>query len=160
MNDGLHLEGADQLLELLDQIVDEQGGAKSINAVLRKATRRAAKTIILPAVKDAIPVDTGDLEDALQVRAIKGKRGRIGHTVGFPDPLFKGDTFYGGFLEFGYRRGKRPTNKRTRATDARPYVPADKFLRRSLYENETAVLASVKEELAAWIAERNREKPG
>lgn len=136
------------MLALLDQIVDEAGGAKSINAALRKATRKAAKNIILTAVQGAIPVDTGELEDALQVRAIKGKKGRIGHTVGFPDPLFTGDTFYGGFLEFGFKHHKGVG------------VPADKFLRRSLYENESAVEASVRADLAAWIAERNREKPG
>ncbi len=149
MNDGLHLEGADELLKLLDQIVDEAGGAKSINAALRKATRKAAKQIILPAVKAAIPVDSGELEDALQVRALKSKKGRVGATVGFPDPLFKGDTFYGGFLEFGWKNTKRGYG-----------VPGDKFLRRSLYENEAAVEASVREDLAAWIAERNRETRG
>jgi HK97 gp10 family phage protein len=144
---GMSLEGADELLAVLDAIIADEG-AKALNACLRKATRRAARDLILPQVRDAIPEDSGNLRDSLKVRALKKAKGKIGHTVGFADPLFRGDTFYAGFLEFGFkhRRGVG--------------VPADKFLRRTLYENEDGVRMMVQNDLQQWIRERNGESLG
>jgi hypothetical protein len=142
---GITLDGIDDLLELLDQIVDEQGGAKSINAALRKATRKAVKEIVLPVVKSRIPKDTRFLEKSLKVRALTRKKGKVGATVGFPDPLFQGDTYYGGFQEFPHKR-----------RDGILTEP-DGYLRKSLYENERPVEELVKRELAQWVQDRNRE---
>jgi HK97 gp10 family phage protein len=144
---GMTIDGADELMAAIDAIVSEDG-PKGINAALRKATRKAVKEIVLPAVKDAIPVDSGFLEDNLQVRAIKRARGRVGHSVGFPDPLFQGDTFYAGFLEFGFKHRHGFG------------VPADSFLRRSLYENEQAVVNQVAAEVRQWVNDRNQESSG
>jgi HK97 gp10 family phage protein len=144
---GMSLEGADELLQTLDAIIADEG-PKSLNAALRRATRRAARDLIMPQVKDAVPEDSGFLRDNIKTRAMKKAKGKIGHTVGFPDPLFRGDTFYGGFLEFGFkhRRGVG--------------VPADKFLRRTLYENEDGVQLMVQGDLWKWIRERNGESLG
>lgn len=144
---GMSLEGADELLAVLDAIIADEG-AKSLNACLRKATRRAARDLIMPQVKDAVPEDSGNLRDNIKVRAMKKAKGKIGHTVGFPDPLFQGDTFYGGFLEFGFKHRNGVG------------VPADKFLRRTLYENEDGVQRMVQGDLWKWVKERNAEKPG
>lgn len=141
---GMELEGADELIKALDALVSEDG-PKGVNQALRKATRRAVKEIILPAVQDAIPEETGFLRDSLKVRAIKRAKAKVGHSVGFEDPLFKGDTFYAGFLEFGFKHWRGIG------------VPGDSFLRRSLYENEAAVVESVKSDLRKWIQERNSE---
>lgn len=141
------LEGVEHLEKILDGIVAEDG-SKAMNKALRQATRKVCKEVLLPRVKDLIPSDSGDLENALVVRAVKRSRGKVGHFVGFRDPLFKGDTFYGGFVEFGHEdRGGG-------------HVPADSFLRRPLYENESQIRAVIEQELRQWVQERNREKPG
>lgn len=88
----------------------------------RKATRKAAKEIVLPAAKANAPVGTGDLRKSLVVRTIKRSRSRIGHQVQTKDGFFKGDQFYGAFHEFGTARMK-----------ARP------FMRPAVYDNESRI---------------------
>jgi len=67
---------------------------------LRKATRAGAKVIQAEA-KALVPVDTGALKDAIKVKAGKRKKGRISTLVQVGQGDFKGDTFYGGMIEFG-----------------------------------------------------------
>lgn len=121
------LTGFDALDRELRKLAAE-AGPKSINDELRKAIRDALKEIVLPQVKDLIPVDSGELEDAIRVRAVKRSRSALGYWVGFPEPLFQGDTFYGGFIEFGFtgRGGVK--------------VEADSYLRAALYPNTDVVI--------------------
>ncbi|MGL4513827.1 MAG: HK97 gp10 family phage protein [Lacipirellulaceae bacterium] len=137
-----------------------EDGPKSINAAMRKATRIACRTVLLPEVKALVPVDTGFLEDEIKVRAIKRNSRKVGHYVGFADPLFQGDTFYGGFLEFGFRRGKRLSAGARRAGgDTRSKVEADSFLRRPLYGNEERIKQIPRAHLSAMIAGANGAVP-
>jgi hypothetical protein len=134
-------------LEALDRellAIAAEDGAKSINGTMRKACREAVKQIVLPEVLAWIPSDSGFLESQIVVRAIKRSRGKIGFFVGFTEPLFQGDTFYGGFIEFGFtgRGGVQ--------------VEADSFLRRALYGNAERVIDHVRQRMKAYIAERNR----
>src|SRR6056297_489378 len=99
-------------------------GAKSINKEMRSATRDAIKTIVRPKVLAQVPFDTGLLQSELTVKAIKRSRSKMGSAVGFKDDLFRGDTFYGGFHEYGYH------------TRGGGVVPGDSFLRRPLYDSE------------------------
>ncbi len=142
----IDVEGAEQLERLLGEIIAEDG-PKSVNKAMRQATRAVCKEILLPAARDLIPVDTGELEDQLTVRAVKGKRSRLGHSVGFRDPLFTGDTFYGGFIEFGFT-GRDGI-----------HVPADSFLRRPLYEREVEVRRFVTDRMRSFIRDTNRHAP-
>ena len=90
----------------------------------RKATRRAARGIILPDARAMAPVDTGALEKSLVVKAIRRSRTRIGHSVQTKEGFFQGEQFYGGFQEFGTKT-----------------MRADPFLRPALYSNETPIKA-------------------
>ena len=90
----------------------------------RKATRAAAKEIVLPEAKAMAPIDTGALEKSLAVRAMKRSRTRIGHLVQTRDGFFQGEQFYGAFHEFGTRKMK-----------------ADPFMRPAVYGNEQRIRA-------------------
>jgi len=109
----------------------------------RQATRKAAKDIVLPDAKRNVPHDTGDLERSLTVRAIKRSRSRVGHSVETKDGFFKGNQFYGGFIEFGW--------------DDKP--EGDPFLRPALYGNENRIRKLFHNALRSFIGgERVRTK--
>jgi hypothetical protein len=130
--------GVAELDPSLQELASEFG-PKGINAAMRKACRAAIKEIVLPAVLARMPWDTGYLESQVVVRAIPRSRNRMGYWVGFPDPLFQGDTFYGGFIEFGWDHRLGVT------------VEADSFLRKALYENADAVMTKVRHYLEDWV---------
>lgn len=104
--------------------------------VIRQAVRPAAK-LIQSAAKSFVAVDTGALKKSIKVRALKRSQTRIGMTVATNagDNFFKGRTFYGGFLEFGFRRGKRSGALRDyiKATgeDPRGEVPPRPFMKKA-----------------------------
>lgn len=87
----------------LDKKLQELG-ATLAKKYMRKATREVAKDVLKDA-RSRVRVKTGKLRKSLKVRAMK-RRGRmiteIGHVITTGEDLFKGDTFYGGFLEFGW----------------------------------------------------------
>lgn len=134
-------------VEALDQKLKEiatKDGAKGINGAMRKALKEAVTDIVLPQVLDLIPVDTGELEEQVKVRAIDRSRGKIGFAVGFKDPLFQGDTFYGGFIEFGF------------TAPGGVHVEADSYLRRALYPNADIVIARVRDRITQYIDSKNK----
>ena len=76
-------------------------------AVAKKAIRqnlRAGAKIVLAQAKENAPVDSGDLKRSLKVRAGKRSRNTISIRVATGKDWFKGDTFYGAFVEFGTKR--------------------------------------------------------
>jgi HK97 gp10 family phage protein len=124
-------------------------GAPELKAVLaalepkvaKKLTRQAmrkAQKIVLADAKRLVPVDTGQLKKSLSIRALKRSRSRFGVSVQTKEGLFKGEQFYGGFIELG-----------TKKMQARPY------LRPALYDNE----ARVREVFAGSLRELIRELP-
>lgn len=140
-----NVSGDAEIDEALGALLDD-AGVKGINAAMRKATRAAIKEIVLPEVKSLIPYQYGLLESRLVVRAVTRSRNRLGYFVGFPDPLFKGETFYGGFIEFGWDHYLGVT------------VEADSYLRRALYPNADKIIAKVHEYLRAWIEAANSKE--
>lgn len=118
-------------------------GARSIDAAMRKACREAVKEIVKPEVMARVPHRYGTLASKIVVRAVKGARRTIGFYVGFPDGLFRGETFYGGFIEFGWDHYKGVT------------VQADSFLREALYPNSARIIAHVQQRMREWVAEAN-----
>lgn len=102
------------------------------NKVLRQELRKAAKELVAPS-KAAVPVRTGKLRKSIKVRAAKKpdvKRGTLGVTVGYSNKDFSGDAFYGSFLEYGWKIGKRPSaaGKRSGIPDTRRKVPGKFYL--------------------------------
>lgn len=85
--------------------------------IIREETRKAAKTYMLPKLKIEVPKRTGRLRAALAVRAIKRARNRTGVRMALTSAKFKQGKkgtawrgqipFYAGFLEYGWRVGKR-----------------------------------------------------
>ena len=115
------------------------------NKVVRTALRDGAK-IVQAETKSLAPVQTGLLKKSLKVRAMKRKKGRIGINVQMGAGDYKGETFYGAFVEYGHKLGKR-TNGIKRAQkkgaavgDSRPMVPGQHFMERA-FDNKSAVAA-------------------
>jgi len=134
-----------ELAALLDQ------STKGVKGVLRGASRDAAKKHVLPKAKAILAKhrQTGNLASELKVRAIKRSRTAVGVGIGFPDPLFVGDTFYAGFLEYGTDEREHKSGK------AVGRIRPDSFLRKPLYESEAAVRAEYIKALRERIAKAN-----
>jgi hypothetical protein len=102
------------------------------NKILRQEMRKEAKTLVAPA-KAATPIQTGRLRKSVKVRALKNAKGTkaanrsIQIGVGYSNKNFQGDTFYGSFLEFGWKLGKRPS-RASKATDNRRQIPGRRML--------------------------------
>lgn len=131
------IEGATKLRKKLFAL-----GPRIAKKVLRESIRPAAKLIQADA-KSNVAVDTGALRKSIKVRALKRSRSRVGMTVttNSTDNMFKGKTFYGGFLEYGHRHGKRTNEikraqkKKAPAADLRPLVPARPFMKPAFDSN-------------------------
>jgi len=120
MSDGVTIQvvGDKELIAKLDRL--EKRDARR---VLRRAHRAAAKQI-LPKARGLAPVlrrqkgrvqrhAPGLLRRAIRVRAAKRSRKFIGAVVTIGKGFFKGETFYGGFQEWGWRtrRGRTIAGK-------------------------------------------------
>jgi HK97 gp10 family phage protein len=114
------------------------------NKILRQELRKGAK-ILVPPSKAATPVRTGTLRRAVKVRAQKRSQKSVGVFVGYSEKGFTGDTFYGAFLEWGWRGGKRLSAAQIRSgrTDTRVKQPGRFFLTRVANRRGPAVLTSV-----------------
>lgn len=113
---------------------------------IRKATRAAAKMIKDDAVR-RVPVFSGELERSLTVRTAKRANGKalprhtFGHAVATREAMFQGDTFYGGFIEFGTKL------RLTRSGESRGAVDETSFIREALYGNKHQVRSIFRREL-------------
>ena len=99
---------------------------KIAKKIVRDSLKAGAKPV-LAAAQAKVPVKSGLLRRNIKIRA--GKRSRAGQSVvvGFKDGAFKGDAFYGAFIEWGHQAGKG-ANAKT--------VPAQPFLRPAIDEQE------------------------
>lgn len=142
-------------------------GVAEVDAILKQAPltlqkqllRRASRTIAQKVRKDAVslvPQDTGLLARSLKVRAVaKGRgvtvrqqRGTVGASVRTIEGLFRGDTFYGGFLEYG-TKARYTKSGAFRGIIRRAFA----FLRPALYRNENYA----KREFAGAVKEAQRD---
>jgi len=138
------LEGADQLRKkLLD--LDKKVARKISSQALR-----AGAKIVLERARQLVPVKSGTLKRSLKVRAGKRKGGRISFVVQTKAGDYRGETFYGSFLEFGHKVGKRRRVKGL--TDTREAVPPKPFLRPAFDQTKDAALAAITTTLQAGIA--------
>lgn len=78
---------------------------KIVKGMFRKATRVVAKAL-KPKIDAATPVKTGALKKSMKIRALKRSRkaARVGVEIRTKDGWFKGDEFYGAFVELGTKR--------------------------------------------------------
>jgi hypothetical protein len=119
----------------------------------RKGTRAAAKAVLLAAYK-YVPVKSGALRKSLKVRA--GKRNRsarqkhwVSALVQTIEGMFKGDQFYGGFLEFGTQERRTRSGHYTGRIDGDTWT----YLRKALYENRSVKMAAFRHEVVKWLHE-------
>lgn len=108
MNDGVTIQvrGATAIIRALARL--EKREAKKI---IRRALRMVAKKITERA-KMLAPVDTGRLKRAIRTRAGKRSRRYIAVVSTIGEGQFQGETFYGGFQEWGWKTGKRGSDNR------------------------------------------------
>jgi len=97
---GVTIKGVDRLERTLAAF-----GPRVAKKLKRKAIRRAAR-ILLDETKAQAPVDSGELEESLRLRAMaqfgrRRRKGVVGVSVQTSDKLFAGDQFYAGFQELG-----------------------------------------------------------
>lgn len=116
----------------------------------RQATRKAAKDIVLPQAKANAPFDTGDLEESLTVRAVARKRGKVGHMVATKDGLWKGNQFYGAFMEFGTKERQHASGKGVGRIDPSKHGA---FMRPAVYDNEARIRQLYVKDLEQLIRE-------
>lgn len=141
--------------------------------VIKKAAIEALQPT-LHAARAQAPRETGLLVSTLEVKG-KASTKRLGATLQTRGGNFKGHTFYAGFIEFGHHIGKRITNtmlglrKRMRrgkeinaiiktVNAARPFVPANPFLRRAFDETKETDLRIFATELGEGIKRVAKEK--
>jgi HK97 gp10 family phage protein len=121
------------------------------NKILREELRKGAKTL-LPASKAATPARTGKLRRSVKVRAVKRSRKAVGVLVGYNDKAYAGDTFYGAFLEWGWKQGKRPSRTvRGGASDNRKEIPGRRMLGNVAEAKGPGVLDAVINQIASRI---------
>jgi HK97 gp10 family phage protein len=145
MSVGVHVTG----IKELDKVFADMNLGMQKKA-LRPATREVAKMVLAQA-KAEVPEDTGLLQSELRIRAKKRSRKypqTVGMTVGFRDDLFKGDTFYAGFMEFGTKeRQHKKSGKRVGKIDETRFA----FLRPALWSYPEKKLAVFQARLKTWL---------
>ena len=118
--------------------------------VLRQSLRPAAK-IVNEEAKQQVPVDTGALRKSLKLRAgKKRKRGVVAIVVQTGAGFFQGETYYGGFVQFGHRIGSRKLG------DARKMVPANPFLTRAYDAKKDQALRLTESLIASGVERESR----
>ena len=114
----------------LNRRLNALGGEKA-KQFHRKAIREAARPVLQEA-KATAPVKSGALRDSLTIRALKKSRTSSGVRVTQKSGFYKGKTFYGGFLEFGWMPGKRQRKSITRlSVSDRRKIPGRWFMRQA-----------------------------
>jgi HK97 gp10 family phage protein len=113
---GVSITGGKALLRDLKQLPD-----KLSKKVLRVSMRDASK-VILKAVKKEAPKRSGQLRKAIKVRSSKRRKNKIGFRVSMAAGDYKGDAFYGSFIEFGWRSGPRRLGSKRKQQPARGYM--------------------------------------
>lgn len=106
---------------------------KIAKKVIRKNIRKGLKPIKAE-VEAQAPVESGATKASVKIRAMKGKRGRIGVNVQIGAGDFKGETFYAAFREYG-------TSK----------MEADPFMRRAFDNKAESAKAETERGIVADI---------
>jgi HK97 gp10 family phage protein len=123
---------------------------------LRTALRAGAKVIQLQCKADA-PVKSGRTRSAIKVRSGKRSRTGIRMLVSIGKSFFKGDTFYAGFVEFGWVPSrKRRSQRKGKARPPRAgegFVPGERWLHHAFDKSKESAFRTVRESLTASLEE-------
>ena len=92
---------------------------------IKKGTRVGSK-MVTAKTKQLAPVERGQVRRAMKTRVLKSRRRSVlGTITTIGKGFFKGGTFYGAFVEFGYKRGKRGKPNRKE-------IPGQHFIERAV----------------------------
>jgi HK97 gp10 family phage protein len=160
----MSLQGDKELVDKLKSLTKSE---------FKSATQTGAKKSLDPVRKTAqaiAPKRTGKLKRAIRIRVLKRSSVRVGArvTVGVHDNMFKGKTFYAAFQEYGWKAGRRASNKdigaakRKRRTaaqreevatlnNARKRVEGQRYLERATKTNRNAVISLFQKEVVGGI---------
>jgi HK97 gp10 family phage protein len=111
----IKIEGGPRIIQALSNL------DKKVASQISRTVLRQAQKVILAEAKARCPEDTGFLKSQLKVRAIPRKKDTIGARVMVGEGFFKGESFYGGFVHFGHKIGKRGLPDRKK-TDPQPWM--------------------------------------
>lgn len=142
----IEIKGAKELAARLDKL-----DKKVRNKVVSRALRAGAK-VVQSRAKQLAPRQTGALAKAIKVRTSKffmgrkKKRGEVAIDVTVGKANFQGDTFYGGFQEFGWKAGAQQRQ-----------IPGKHFMERAANAVAPQAMAAIIAELAAGIEAAARE---
>jgi HK97 gp10 family phage protein len=137
---GMYLKGEQDLIRKLRSLT-----SKDAKAAIRKGTRVGAK-IVQASAKVHAPKLTGDLAADIKVRSLVRSQKYVGTTV--RNAMFKGDRFYGGFQELGWKVGSRKLG------DGRKQVPGRHYMKRAADEVGRQALEATAAEIWAEIERR------
>ncbi len=119
---------------------------KIAKKVLRKALRAGAKIVQARAKQNIPQGGTGVLSRSLKVRAMRRtRRQRIGVAVETREGWYKGEAFYGAFVEFGHRQGSRKLG------DARKQIEGKHYIEKAAEQTKDAVTALLTTTIGAGI---------
>lgn len=131
----IDVEGAAAIDQALSRL-----GSRAQEIATRDALRRGGK-IISDEARRLVPVRTGALRKGIGVSVIKDSRGELLALIGVKGKgnklgqFYKGDLFYGSFIEFGWKHGARKGRKVGRGRQTaekaatRKQIPGRFFLR-------------------------------
>lgn len=113
----------------------------------KQAVRRAARAALKPladAMKTAAPVRSGLTRRAIKVRSLARSRVRVGARITLNDKPFAGETYYAGFVEFGWKTGRRGSLNRRQ-------VPARRWMYRTAEGRRGQTLSHYRRQLRLEI---------
>ena len=119
---------------------------KVARKVLRKALRAGAKIVHARAKQNIPQGGTGVFARSLKVRAMKRTRRKtIGVAVETREGWYKGEAFYGAFVEFGHKQGSRKLG------DARKQIEGKHYIEKAAEQTKDAVTALLTTTIGAGI---------
>lgn len=127
----------------------------------KKLHAKAAKVALKPVLREArvtSPVATGALRRSLTVRVLpRNRKGKLGAMVTTREGLFRGATYYGGFIELGWRAGKRTKlGAANPEQDTRRKIPGRWFMKQAGDATESEAVKLYESELLELILSEAR----
>lgn len=126
-------------LRRIEKAIEKLGDVKRVDQLVVKASRIAANSLLIRPAKALTPKRSGLLRKSCKVRNVKKKNGSVGVSIGYSAKDFTGEGFYGSFIEYGWKAGKRRKGKES--ADSRKKIPGQFNLKKVAEQNGDAATA-------------------
>ncbi len=159
------ITGMRELQETLTQLEK-----KVQTTVVKKALRAGAK-VTLNVIQSTAPRKTGAMAKAFAVTRGTSRKGRIIVLVQIAKRWFTGDLFYAGFINFGWRVGKRTKDLikhqrrlrqglKTLLTDSRRHIEGKHFVEAAASSTAGAAIVAIVETTRVELEKAVEESKG